>query len=419
MSPVIPVAVITAEALMALAAAAVTAVLTAAIITTIAELLRNIVSHTGEGPLSEEERKKRDEYQAKLKILYGKVFKFNSPNLPQSDVIFPGDDSFGYRMPVDLNPPVGKPMWKSDPQWQGGLKGGTRGGFNSRPTIFITDPNGVIRLPNGLVVWPWDFWFPGNCKPPSDDEFYGPPWRRRDDNFGPGGPPPMPLIAAAGQMLNEPVVVYNTGMAGGIEMWDQGDVSLFQVRWAQRSAAAKLVNNTEYVFVIGNPYSASATKIPEAWAAHGCVMATSMYCFPGQTIQLGGFSKGAGVEVYFRISVWKVPRAEKDESVDADIKKVDPSLEAYRIDRTKGSKSVQVANLYVFLDVPWAGWNKINVLETAPDVVKDLTQQGDNLTGKYQKYHGDIHTSDGEKLKVAYYINRGENPTGKLQVSAK
>ena len=117
--------------------------------------------------------------------------------------------------------------------------------------------------------------------------------------------------------------------------------------------------------------------------------------------------------------MWKVPRAEKDESVDADIKKVDPSLEAYRIDRTKGSKSVQVANLYVFLDVPWAGWNKINVLETAPDVVKDLTQQGDNLTGKYQKYHGDIHTSDGEKLKVAYYINRGENPTGKLQVSAK
>ncbi|KAI1763666.1 hypothetical protein GGR53DRAFT_467072 [Hypoxylon sp. FL1150] len=418
MSPVIPV-IITVEAIAAIVAVISTVVLTAAIIGTVGTILIIIVSHTGEGPLSEEDRKKLDEYQTKLKELYGKVFKFNSPSLPQSDVIFPGEDGFGYRMPVELNPVVSEPMWKSDPQWKGGLKGGTRGGFNPRPRIIITNPDGTVRLPNGRFLWPWDFWFPGNCKPSDDDDFYGPPWRRRDDSFGPGGPPPMPLIAAAGQMLNEPAVVYNTGMAGGVEMWDQGDVGLFQVRWAQRSAAVKLVNNTGYVFVIGNPNSASATKVPEAWAAHGCVMATSAYCFPGQAIQLGGFSKGAGVEVYFRISVWQIPRAERDESVDADIKKVDPSLEAYRIDRTKGAKAVQVANLYVFLDVPWAGWNKINALETAPDVVKDLTQKGDDLTGKYEKYHGDTHSSDGEKLKVVYHIDKGENPAGELRVSAK
>ncbi|KAF2837690.1 hypothetical protein M501DRAFT_134129 [Patellaria atrata CBS 101060] len=202
-------------------------------------------------------------------------------------------------------------------------------------------------------------------------------------------------------------------------MVDQGDISLFEIRWAQHSMSYPIFNNTDYVFILGDSNSSTANVVKDAWAAHGCVIATSMYCFPGQAFELGGFSKGAGVGVYFRIQVWKIPRNEPDPKLNKELVEVHSSLKAYLIDRNPDAHPVHVANLYVFLDVPGAGQNIIDVLETGPDVNKSLSDNGDDLTGDYENLPEFTHTSSGEKLKVVYHINKCENPSGEIEVSVK
>jgi hypothetical protein len=144
-----------------------------------------------------------------------------------------------------------------------------------------------------------------------------------------------------------------------------------------------------------------------------------MYCFPGQTIELAAINGGnaaIGIEAFFRFQVWKVPRIPTSTDVDKAIKAVGSNLEAYLIDRSPGATPEHTAMFYVYLDAPAFGTNKINILETRPDVVYNLEKEGDNINGDHRYSSGNTYDYIGEKVVGKFGISKGYIITAEITI---
>jgi hypothetical protein len=98
------------------------------------------------------------------------------------------------------------------------------------------------------------------------------------------------------------------------------------------------------------------------------------------------------------------------------LKEIDSNLEAYLIDRSPGATPKLEAMFYAFLDVPIFGSNKINALETRPDVIYDLKTQNEQLKGDYKFASGSTHLFYGEKLVGTFSISKGNAATAEFEI---
>jgi hypothetical protein len=345
-----------------------------------------------------------------LDYFYAGNLKFGSDSVPRSDVIVDGDAEDYYRFPIRVDPTYSTPDWRENGVNldRCGRESRNRRDylFDKYPRIISYDRDQKLVYPNSNLSWPEHFTNPGQCKD-TDVSFYGPPWRPVHVT----NPTGAPLVMAGGQMLDQPGVVYTKGDNGVIAT--PNPARAFKV-------VAKLINNSNYVLIIGDPTKPASTKTEDVYADWGKAYVSSMYCFPGQTINLAGDSGGSitkGVEAYYRFQAWKVPRLKASEELERSLKEINQFYEPYLIDRSPGATPKHEANFYAMLDLPAFGSNKINVVESRANIVYNLKTNAADINGGYRYSTVDVHKYFGEKLDATFTISKGYTVTAEIVVS--
>ncbi|CAF9920965.1 hypothetical protein IMSHALPRED_005055 [Imshaugia aleurites] len=204
---------------------------------------------------------------------------------------------------------------------------------------------------------------------------------------------------------------------------------------SSRGVCCQFVNNSSYLLIVDCVPSPGI-------ALHGFTLISSRILLPHHYNRefLGCASDGfmTGTEAYYRISVWDAA---------TDLKPIDPSLQSIWVsDRLKYSKiqldndtfvlgplpnssesitAKQVSTMYVMLDSPWSGENKINVVEmdintanTAYTFAAEKLSPDSKLTAGYNiEAGGDCALGPGIKLRGYMRIEHGNNVKAYITVT--
>ncbi|KLO07234.1 hypothetical protein SCHPADRAFT_945445 [Schizopora paradoxa] len=183
------------------------------------------------------------------------------------------------------------------------------------------------------------------------------------------------------------------------------------------STRGSLVNNTRFTLIMRR-----SGELRAAYANHGYALANSSVCFPGQTIQVGGQSSGAGVEVAFRFQVWDIPYVADHNSLSGDLKTAVDAIEkdprGLSTFVMKPETSNMVGNLYCFIDIPKVGSSKVNCFEASKEDIKDLSKISD-VAGGYNFLSGSDHTFSGSNIQGTFNVGYGSTPTANFVLSNK
>lgn len=142
----------------------------------------------------------------------------------------------------------------------------------------------------------------------------------------------------------------------------------------------------------------------------------------GQSIQIGGLSDGAGIEVVFRFALWDIPYLSDRDSLPpgkkaaANAIETDPrGLGAFVMKENEASN--WVSNIYLFIDIPKVGSSKINCSEKGKDDIRELSDAGDLVS--YDLVSGMDHQITGENIKSTFSVGYGSHPTASFVLSNK
>jgi hypothetical protein len=259
----------------------------------------------------------------------------------------------------------------------------------------------------------------------------GPFWDRYDHSGGDGSAgmaiPTMVAVsnikvAVGGSETNREDVL--TGVSGRVPSVSSVVVypkSLPDIASGSVSAALTvrgvIKNNTRFTLIMRKEGEKHV-----AYASHGLAVANSTVCFPGQTIQIGGLSNGAGIEVVFRFALWDIPYQPDRDSLPPGKKAAANAIEtdsrglaAFVMKENEASN--WVSNIYFFIDIPKVGSSKVNCSEKDKTDIRELSDAGDVVS--YDLVSGMDHQMTGEHIKSTFSVGYGSHPTASFVLSNK